>query len=117
MSELIDREALLQKLHDELFYFNDWESEDDYMGIMTGLGRAIDIVKAIKEEPKVDAEPVKHGEWIERKVFEAKDSTVVELQSARCSVCGRYHTTPYIYRFYEDNYCPYCGAKMERRKD
>lgn len=42
--------------------------------------------------------------WTERKVFPAKGN-VDELQSARCSACGKYHTTPYSYYFNEYNYC------------
>lgn len=49
--------------------------------------------------------------WTERKVFPAKGN-VDELQSARCSACGKYHTTPYSYYFDEYNYCPNCGMEM-----
>ena len=72
------------------------------------------LIDKILNAPTIDAEPVKHGEWTEREVFDANDGTVDQLQSAKCSVCGRYHTTPYLYSFHDDNYCPYCGAKMDR---
>lgn len=66
----------------------------------------------IKDAPTVDAVEVKHGHWEEKQVVD--DSTIIEIwQSARCSKCGRYHTTPYAYYFDEFNYCPQCGAKMD----
>lgn len=54
------------------------------------------------------------GEWEDREVFNETDDDyfVEEWQSARCSVCGKYHTTPYMYYFDDFNYCPNCGAKM-----
>lgn len=53
----------------------------------------------------------KTGKWQERKVLSEK--VIDEWQSARCSVCGRYHTTPYMYYFDDYSYCPNCGARME----
>ena len=70
------------------------------------------------EEPKADVVEVVHGEWLEKEVFDNTDEDFVwkieEWQSARCSVCGKYHTTPYMYYFDNFNYCPYCGAKMDK---
>ena len=61
----------------------------------------------------------KHGEWIERNVTQdRRDAKIPEWQSAKCSVCGKYHTTPYMYYFRNYDYCPTCGADMrERRED
>lgn len=66
----------------------------------------------------VDAQPTaevpdrKVGKWTEREVIEDRKA-IEEWQSARCSVCGKYHTTPYLYYFDNFAYCPNCGAKME----
>lgn len=57
----------------------------------------------------------KIGKWEEREVFSAA-GVVEELQSARCSACGLYHTTPYLYFFNTYAYCPNCGKKMEGTK-
>lgn len=54
----------------------------------------------------------KNGEWVEKEVFQNRDYPICEWQSARCSVCGKYHTTPYEYYFDNFNYCPNCGSKM-----
>ena len=52
------------------------------------------------------------GEWVEKEVVVDEDTDITEWQSAKCSVCGKYHTTPYMYYFDSFNYCPNCGAKM-----
>lgn len=67
---------------------------------------------AIDEQPTVDAEPVRHGEWI-RYTDHHWDSKF------KCSRC-EYETdvdTCFGKPLY--NYCPYCGARMggERKKD
>ena len=82
---LIDADEFLVENHDLCY---DWE-----WGSLTETGEA--IVYA----PTVDVVPVKRGEWIEREVFNVVDSSVVELKSAKCSVCGIFHTTPYMYSF------------------
>lgn len=50
----------------------------------------------------LNAEEVKHGHW------EVVDGT--EPRRYGCSVCKRLSWT-------EDNYCSYCGAKMDEVKD
>ena len=74
---------------------------------------------AIKNAPTIDTEPVKHGEWEEKEThLNEGDCEITEWQSARCSKCGKYHTTPYMYSFDNFNFCPNCGAQMdgERRE-
>lgn len=58
----------------------------------------------------------KKGKWDEQKVFDTKGSGIEEMQSAKCSKCGRYHTTPYLYFFDDFNFCPNCGADMRGDK-
>lgn len=50
------------------------------------------------------------GRWTKKEV---STEVVEEWQSAQCSVCGKWHTTPYMYYFSHYDYCPSCGAKME----
>lgn len=64
------------------------------------------ILDSIDEQPTIEAEPVRHGYWIERDgIF--KDG-VIKVDHLECSECGktqrRYRDTPY---------CPNCGAKMD----
>lgn len=50
---------------------------------------------------------VRKGKWLEREVHGTEEfDDIGEFQSAKCSVCGRYHTTPYLYYFHHYNYCP-----------
>lgn len=69
-------------------------------------------IKSISTEMK----EVVNGEWLEKEVVDNTDEDFVwkieQWQSARCSICGKYHTTPYMYYFSNYNYCPNCGAKM-----
>ena len=60
--------------------------------------------QVIRGAPTIEAEPVRHGRWIERKSFHAEGGV-----SARCSVCRKdiqYLGQPLCY-------CPNCGAKMD----
>lgn len=54
-----------------------------------------------------------HAEWISKDVFEPK-MLWFELQSAKCSSCNTYLTTPYMFSFKHYNYCPNCGKEMEK---
>lgn len=54
--------------------------------------------------------------WIEKEIFNNDDKTIDEWQSAKCSKCGLYHTTPYQYYFTEYKYCPNCGEPMREEQ-
>ena len=66
-----------------------------------------EIARWFKDAPTIER---KTGKWEEREVLSKK--VIEEWQSARCSVCGRYHTTPYMYYFDNFSFCPNCGADM-----
>ena len=66
-----------------------------------------EIVERIKEEYDL-----KEGKWEECQVFDNDDGIIDQWQSARCTECGKIHTTPYMYYFDYFNFCPNCGAKM-----
>ena len=97
----IDREKLMEILHisDDCSNclrskYNGWCSEDSAFTW---------ACECISDAPSADVEPVRHGEWIERK----GELHPLEMDGV-CSICG--HTTSF-YRFH--NYCPNCGAKMD----
>lgn len=79
----------------------DWEN--CYNGFSDTYDKAR-IIDEIDEQPSIDAEPVKHGRWI----------------NGICSECGCDRVITKVYRndevawtaTYKDNYCPNCGAKM-----
>ena len=59
-----------------------------------------------------------HGRWEEETVDSYEENAVIaDWQSARCSVCKRYLTTPYMYYFEHYDYCPNCSAKMSAKED
>lgn len=98
----------------------------DVIGCINALHKdaaaAIDALQAeIAELKRVNMEIFedlpKLGEWIERHVFnDREDAKIPDWQEAKCSVCGKWHTTPYMYCFVDFDYCPNCGAKMGGRK-
>ena len=86
---------------------------DNLLGMVSD-SRGGDYDEAIKMGKKALNQQAKHGEWLEVEVSEIDD---FELQSAKCSYCGLYHTTPYMYYVMLYPYCPSCGAKMRNCKD
>ena len=85
-------------------------SEDFIKGFKCGAERQF-------EADKSDANRLL-AEWEEQSVFNNEDDTPVieEWQSARCSLCHKYHTTPYMYYFNDYRFCPNCGAEMVRSR-
>lgn len=80
-------------------------------------GQAEDVVG---EAPTIEAEPVRHGRWIAM-----SDADGVYWA---CSECGediprishynpQFDLFPRLESIDKTNYCPNCGAKMERRAD
>lgn len=62
--------------------------------------------------PPVCSEKIR-GKW---EGLEVSDTPLEEWQVARCSVCGRYHTTPYLYYPHKYAFCPNCGADMRNQE-
>lgn len=76
-------------------------------------------IKAIEDEPDVDAEPVKRGEWVQD-----QDGYTY------CSRCEKYIPTVHRYREGQDgelyewdeeiektDYCPNCGARIKEEEE
>lgn len=57
--------------------------------------------------PTVDAEPIRHGHWIEE--YKTDDGKMV-----RCSACRMVY---WIGTGREGNYCPHCGSKMDQEEN
>lgn len=83
---LISLDEALDATHREVFWT---ESE------------AAAVRSFLVKQPKVDAEEVVHGQWIEKPYL---------LGTTRyCSICGQNYGMPHgVF-----NYCPNCGAKMD----
>lgn len=78
----------------------------------------IDVANLLLHAPTITPDEVRGvGKWEQKEIFGVEETTIEQMQSACCSVCGKYHTTPYSYYFSKYNYCPNCGAKMEVSED
>ena len=63
---------------------------------------ACDLVKEIEKEPAVDAELVRHGEWID-----------TPIGTIECSECGCGFNLVGMFT----HYCPNCGTKMDKKQN
>lgn len=72
------------------------------------IGEQVDALEMAIQALERD---LKVGNWLEKEIN--SDTAIMVWQSARCSVCDKYHTTPYMYYFSHYDYCPHCGARME----
>lgn len=61
---------------------------------------------AIDEMPTVDAQPVKHGHWIELPKALNRDEN-----PCQCSNCK--HVISFYYGYPKSKFCDECGAKMD----
>ena len=64
-------------------------------------------IRKVEACPTVDAVPVTHGHWINH-----YDDLFPEESTRECSVCHAEQMVTML----DDNYCPHCGAKMERKE-
>ncbi len=105
MDDLISRSVLLKAMGLE---YKDTErliqSGETYLdNLAEGY---TEVYNLIKSAPAIEAEPVRHGRWVDRMV-----------RDWRCSECGEaiYKVRNVDGYCYDDkpNYCPNCGAKMD----
>lgn len=60
-----------------------------------------DVRAAVLFAPTIEAEPVRHGRWIEKPFLFGTSNF--------CSICDSFYGMPHG----KYNYCPNCGAKMD----
>lgn len=65
-------------------------------------GRAREL---IEQAPAADVAPVRHGRWIKPVPGDGENY---------CSVCKAEQLWFYGYGYLEPNYCPNCGARMDK---
>ena len=62
------------------------------------------LADVLEQQPTIDAEPVKHGKWIDRTIkVSAELTNIIHV----CSVCEEMAVGKY-------RYCPHCGARMDK---
>lgn len=113
MCDLTSRKDYLKKINEYLFnvYGCTIDEIDDYMRgneskaayIVTGICDALEL---FEEQPTVDAKPVVHGEWIEHKWAEEVGGWLIS--NFECSQC-------HMWKRYNTNFCPECGADMRKK--
>lgn len=73
-----------------------------------------EIVAVIAEQPTIEATPVVHGRWV--CTYDEKtgntDVTCSHCKDTR-TINGCYVTSAGESCYFDDNYCPNCGAKMD----
>ena len=67
-----------------------------------------EVIADIDEAPTIDAEPVKHGVWIEHKWAEENEGILIF--NYECTVCHAWIRD-------KSNFCPNCGAKMDGERE
>lgn len=109
MNDLISRQDLIDWLTSRIIMLK---------GIYGDLGGAVsgvrEMVKVMPSSTFIGSER-KKGKWIEISWSEPDPNvccTSYAIQSAKCSICGKYHTTPYLNSLDYFPYCPNCGAEM-----
>lgn len=96
---LIDADALKEGIAE--LKRSPWYNNETVPSLHAGIKEAIEVVEllCIDKAPTVDAEPVRHGKWI----------------LGKCNHCGGH--APFwsmATTYYESNYCPECGARMDK---
>lgn len=97
MGDLISREAAVKALMEQADRTKDAKSDVRVSVFFESAACTI------QQMPVVDAEPVRHGHWINR-------GYVCGEYKWECSVCGESEWRGSTIGLY---YCPNCGAKME----
>ena len=87
MSRLIDAEKLKKPYA--------WWEDDERRTLFDQI---------VDAQPTVEAEPVRHGKWIDRTIkVSAELTNIIHV----CSVCEEMAVGKY-------RYCPHCGARMDK---
>lgn len=95
--DLISREALIKEIeHGKHPEFYDGQDIANWQ------------MRCIENAPAVDAEPVRHGKWMN--VCEMLPPEYHDKK--RCSVCANFALHDRLGRVRMSCYCPNCGAKM-----
>lgn len=111
MPEMIDRQAVLEAICEATKPFEENLLQDRFTRNGLAIARRI-IVK----QPTIEAEPVRHGRWI--------DVPDANTKVAKCSLCGFWQRTngddktgKHLIHTAVYRYCSGCGARMDGGAD
>ncbi len=103
MPEYIEREALIDDI--EKHHCGPCKEEgNDYKGVVCRACWVDDMILIIDAAPTISAVPVAHGRWVKPVPGDGENY---------CSACKANQPWFYGYGYYESDYCPQCGAKMD----
>ena len=104
MTRLIDADALIHKLKTAIEL---GQKVDESVSELEAVLDDVESMPTIEIEPQwipcSDAEPVRHGKWI----FNPSDAFEAMFAKPKCSECGFESADG-------GNYCPNCGARMDK---
>ena len=104
---LIDADALIKRIEDNSYLISQRNNSVEKGMTLVGIKQCID------EEQFIDAEPVRHGEWILTKERNIWDQFTEVL---KCSECGKFASRGQGIEV-RHRYCPNCGAKMDGERE
>lgn len=110
MADFIEREALkadLQESYEGLKNIYKVLKHDEERRICEAqLAVITEAILRVKDAPAADVVEVRHGRW---EWYDLTISFHYINRGYRCSVCGHKEDD-------EPNYCPHCGAKMDKEE-
>ena len=101
MSDYIEREAVLAYPIRKDKCDRKHANEHFILGIES-------VIEFVENLPAADVAPVRHGRWIKPVPGDGENY---------CSVCHAEQPWFYGYGYYEPDYCPSCGARMDKEAD
>ena len=84
----------------------DYIDKQAFLDCMKRTDRYFNVKFDIENFPNADVAPVRHGRW-----EEASDGDGIVCPFCRTDFCTIIYDTEYF------NYCPNCGAKMDKKED
>ena len=106
MAEYIEREALMRRIKEI-----HCAECDSYHGVRCRACWVDDTLDYIDSEPAADVAQVRYGRW---KAYSDCGVTQCSVCHGVDSNCSGYYGTHIVT---EQNYCPFCGAKMDGGTD
>ena len=111
---LIDADSLLTYLHSLACEIDDMKTKTAVENVLH-----VTVPQIIKDEPTIDAQPVRSGRWIETEPDEDDRKIGIDLR-IECSVCHDENSHLDMDEsgeitgktFWKSKFCPNCGAYM-----